>query len=55
MGMLVVVSVVVAFVFIVALWVHAVRAERSFGGHRWVVVVPLLILVGWLLELLIMH
>ena len=36
-----------------ALFVHAVRADRS-ARDGWIVIVPLLIIAGWLVEVLIM-
>jgi hypothetical protein len=54
MGMLVALGFIAAFVVIVALFVHAVRAERSFNAHRWIVVLPLLIFIGWIIEQIIM-
>lgn len=55
MGGLAVLILVFCFAIVVALFVHAVRADRSFSAHRWIVVVPLLILGLWLLEMLITH
>ncbi len=54
MGMVFVLAIVLALVGVIALFTHALRADPSEEGHRWLVVVPLLIIVGWLLEELIM-
>jgi hypothetical protein len=54
MSTLLVLAGVVAFCAIVAMFVHALRAERSIRAHRWLVLVPLLVIVGWLIEQLIM-
>ncbi len=52
--MLVVVAVLVVLGIALALFVHALRAERSPRAHGWLVIVPLLIIAGWLLVLLVM-
>lgn len=49
MGMLVVVAVLVVLGLLVAMFVHALRADRSEESHRWLAVVPLLIIVLGLL------
>jgi hypothetical protein len=54
MGMLIVMALVAAFALVIALFVHALRADQSPGEHRWLVIVPLLIVAGWVLEVLIM-
>jgi hypothetical protein len=54
MGMLVVMIPLAVVAIVLALWVHALRADPSEERHRWLAVVPLLIIVGWVLELLIM-
>jgi hypothetical protein len=55
MGMLVFLAVALFLLGALALFVHAVRAEdRRESRHGWIVVVPLLIIFGWVLtELLI--
>ena len=55
MGMLVVVGGL-AFVFAIgAMFVHAVRTSETGNRHGWLVVVPLLIVLGWLLETIIVR
>jgi len=54
MGMVLVLGIVVVLVSVIALFVHALRADPSPEAHRWIVVVPVLIFLGWLLEQLIM-
>ncbi len=51
--MLVVVAMLVCVAIAFALFVHALRADRSERAHGWLVVVPLLIVFGWVLEVLI--
>ena len=49
MGMLVVMAVLAVVVGIGALFVHAVRTS-SGGRHGWLVILPLLVAFGWLIE-----
>lgn len=51
MGMLVVLGVIVFIVLVGALFVHAIR--KRDGRHGWLVVVPLIVLFGWLIEQLL--
>ena len=53
MGMLLVFGVVAALILAGALFVHALRADKGPRSHGWLVVVPLVIIFGWLLETLI--
>ena len=54
MGMLVAVALLIGVGLAFALFVHALRADDAPRAHGWIVIVPLLLLGGWLLELLIM-
>lgn len=54
MGMLLILAIVVGVILALALFVHALRASPSERAHGWLVVVPLLIIAGWILETLIM-
>ena len=54
MGMLLVMALVVFIAIVIALGVHGLRADRSEERHRWLAVVPVLIIFGWVLEQLIM-
>ena len=54
MGMLLVVAVLVALAMIVWLFTLAVRSEDKQSPHRWLVVLPIVALAGWLVEQLIM-
>ena len=47
--MLVVMAVVAVFVGAVAMFVHSVRTSRG-GGHGWLVVLPLIVAFGWVIE-----
>jgi hypothetical protein len=57
MGMLLVLSVVIALALVVWLFLHAVREGDGGGGnqHGWLVVVPLVIMFGWIVEQLLTH
>lgn len=55
MGMLVVVGGLAFIVGIGALFVHAVRTSETGNRHGWLVVIPLLIVFGWLVEQIIMR
>lgn len=52
--MLVVLALLISGALVIALFVHALRADRATRAHGWLVIVPLLIIAGWLLESLIM-
>jgi hypothetical protein len=54
MGMLLALAIVVAVILALALFVHALGSSPSERGHGWLVIVPLLIIAGWLVEMLIM-
>lgn len=54
MGMLLVLAIVAGVVLALALFVHALRSSPSERVHGWLVIVPLLIIAGWILETLIM-
>jgi hypothetical protein len=54
MGMLVVLAVVGFVAVVIGLFVHAIDSEGK-SRHGWLIVVPLLIFAGWLLEMLIMR
>ena len=51
--MLLVFGVVVGLVVAGAMFVHALRADKSPGAHGWLVAVPLLIVVCGLLAALV--
>jgi hypothetical protein len=53
MGMLLVVAILAGLGIALALFVHALRSEPSGEAHGWIVIVPLLIIAGWVLETLI--
>jgi hypothetical protein len=55
MGLLLVLAVVFAGIGVVYLFVHALRANPSEGAHGWLLVVPLLIVVIWLLQLFLQY
>jgi type IV secretory pathway VirB2 component (pilin) len=50
-----VLAVVFAIVGVIALGVHALRAEPGTESHRWIVVVPLLIVLVFVLQQWFMH
>lgn len=54
MGMLLALAIVLAVICALALFVHALRSDPTERTHGWLVVVPLLIVAGWVLEMLIM-
>jgi uncharacterized membrane protein YqhA len=54
MGMLLALAIVVAVIGMLALFVHALRSSPSERAHGWLVIVPLLIIGGWIVETLIM-
>lgn len=54
MGMLLALAIVLAVIAMLALFVHALRSSPSERAHGWLVIVPLLIIVGWILETLIL-
>lgn len=54
MGMLFALAIVLAVILALAMFVHALRSDSSERAHGWLVVVPLLIIAGWLVEMLIM-
>jgi hypothetical protein len=54
MGMLLTLALLAGISFAGALFVHALRADPSERAHGWLVVVPLLIVAGWILGTLIM-
>ena len=51
--MLVALAVVVGFCLMLGLFVHALRSSPSEREHGWLLIVPLLIIAGWVLETLI--
>ena len=53
MGMLFALAIVLAVILALAMFVHALRSDTSERAHGWLVVVPLLIVVGWVLGMLI--
>lgn len=53
MGMVFALVIVVGVILALTLFVHALRSNSSERGHGWLVVVPLLIIVGWVLGMLI--
>lgn len=54
MGMLLALAIVAGVILALALFVHALRSSPSERAHGWLVIVPLLIVVGWVLVTLIM-
>ena len=54
MGMLLALAIVVGVILALALFVHALGSNPSARTHGWLVIVPLLIIAGWILEMLIM-
>ena len=54
MGMLLVVFALLALVGVGALFVHALRSDPSPNGHGWLVVLPLVVIFGWVIEQIIM-
>jgi hypothetical protein len=52
MGLLVVLAVLAFLALAMALFIHAVRAS-SGGRHGWLIVLPLVVAFGWLIEQLI--
>jgi hypothetical protein len=54
MGMLLTLAILAGVGLVGALFIHALRADPSERAHGWLVVVPLLIIAGWILGLLIM-
>ena len=54
MGMLVVLAVLAAIVGAMALFIHAVRTSRG-GRHGWLVVLPLIVAFGWVIEQIVVH
>jgi hypothetical protein len=55
MGLLVVVFVLLAFAGVVAACIYALRPKKAGSSHGWLAIVPLLILFGWVLEMIIVH
>ena len=51
--MLLVVAIVAGLAVALALFVHALRSDESPRAHGWLVVVPLLVIAGWVLETLL--
>jgi hypothetical protein len=54
MGMLFVMALVVALIGCGWLFVHALRADSN-NRHGWLVVLPLVVMFGWLIEQLIVR
>jgi len=54
MGMLLTLALLLGIGFAGVLFIHALRADPSERAHGWLVIVPLLIVAGWLLGTLIM-
>lgn len=54
MGLVLALAIVAGVIGAGAMFIHALRAEPSDGAHGWLVVVPLLIVVLWVLGTLIM-
>jgi hypothetical protein len=55
MGLLVVLAVLLAFAGVVAACIYALRPKRPGSSHGWLAILPLLILFGWVLEMIIVH
>jgi hypothetical protein len=53
MGLLVVLAGLVGVVGLIVIWAYLLREDRKPGRHGWLAVLPLLLLFGWVLELLI--
>jgi hypothetical protein len=53
MGMLLVVFVLLALAGAAALFSHALRSDPSPNAHGWLVVLPLIIIFGWVIEQII--
>ena len=54
MGMVFALAIIVGVILALTLFVHALRSSSSERAHGWLVIVPLLIIAGWVLETLIM-
>jgi hypothetical protein len=54
MGMVLALAILVCVILALTLFVHALRSNSSERAHGWLVIVPLLIIAGWVLEMLIM-
>lgn len=54
MGMFLVLAIVLGVILALTMFVHALRSNASERAHGWLVIVPLLIIAGWLIEMLIM-
>ena len=55
MGLLVVLAVVLAFVGVIWAFAYAVRPKKPGSSHGWLVVLPLLVIFGWVLDTIIVH
>ena len=55
MGMLLVVAVIIAFVGVGWLFVHALRTPEGESQHGWLAILPLVVIFGWVVEQLIAH
>jgi hypothetical protein len=53
MGMLLALAIIAGVILALALFVHALRSSPSERAHGWLVIVPLLIIAGWILATLI--
>ena len=51
--MLVVILVIVGLIGAAALFLHALRSDPSPNAHGWLVILPLLVIAGWVIEELI--
>ena len=52
--MILVLAIVVGVILALALFVHALDSNPSMRAHGWLVIVPLLIIAGWIVEMLVM-
>src|SRR3569623_1187396 len=55
MGMLLVLAVILAFVGVGWLFIHALRTPEGEGQHGWRAVLPLVVIFGWVVEQLVVH
>ena len=55
MGMLLVLAVIIAFVGVGYLFVHALTTPEGESQHGWLAVLPLVVIFGWVVEQLVTH
>ena len=55
MGMLLVLAVIIAFVGVGYLFVHALTTPEGESQHGWLAVLPLVVIFGWVVEQLVVH